>query len=195
MKWKNRLTNYNFWISLISAILLIFQAFNFELNIAYVSEIATAVLGLLVVIGIISDPTKIAVDSPSKKEEPKKEKISEQPSTENEIENLEENNCEVKEDYVTPNISANENSVCGYEGDIQTIITHITKEIEKATEKLKTENIKINNEISEITSKVEEAKQIEETELHSEESNLQAQIPQIENIQQETSSVYNIVNQ
>ena len=190
MKWKNRLTNYNFWISLISAILLIFQAFNFELNIAYVSEIATAVLGLLVVIGIISDPTKIAVDSPSKKEEPKKEKISEQPSTENEIENLEENNCEVKEDYVTPNISENENSICTYEGDIQTIITHITKEIEKATEKLKTESKEIANEIADITSKVEEVKK-----EHSEETNTQTQAPEIENIQQETSSVYNIVNQ
>lgn len=58
MKWKNRLTNYNFWISIVSAVLLIFQAFKFEFDIAYINEIATAVLGLLVVIGIISDPTR-----------------------------------------------------------------------------------------------------------------------------------------
>lgn len=58
MKWKNRLTNYNFWISIISAVLLIFQAFDINFDIAYINEIATAVLGLLVVIGIISDPTK-----------------------------------------------------------------------------------------------------------------------------------------
>lgn len=58
MKWKNRLTNYNFWISIISAALLILQAFKFEFDIAYINEIATAVLGLMVVIGIISDPTK-----------------------------------------------------------------------------------------------------------------------------------------
>lgn len=58
MKWKNRLTNYNFWISIVSAVLLILQAFDFEYDIAYVNEIATAVLGLLVVIGIINDPTK-----------------------------------------------------------------------------------------------------------------------------------------
>ena len=48
MKWKNRLTNYNFWISIVSAVLLILQAFKFEFDIAYINEIATAVLGLLV---------------------------------------------------------------------------------------------------------------------------------------------------
>ena len=58
MKWKNRLTNYNFWISIISATLLMLQAFKFEFDIAYINEISTAVLGLMVVIGIISDPTK-----------------------------------------------------------------------------------------------------------------------------------------
>lgn len=61
MNWKNRLTNYNFWISLCSAVLLILQAFNFKFDVAYMSEIVTGVLGLLVVIGIISDPTKTSV--------------------------------------------------------------------------------------------------------------------------------------
>jgi len=69
MKWKNRLTNYNFWISLVSAALLILQAFEFEFDIAYINEIATAVLGLLVVIGIISDPTKTYSSVESKKQE------------------------------------------------------------------------------------------------------------------------------
>lgn len=55
---KNRLTNYNFWISIVSAVLLILQAFDIQFDIAYINEIVTAVLGLLVVIGIISDPTK-----------------------------------------------------------------------------------------------------------------------------------------
>lgn len=58
MNWKNRLTNYNFWISIVSAVLLILQAFEFHFDIMYINEIATAVLGLLVVIGIINDPTK-----------------------------------------------------------------------------------------------------------------------------------------
>lgn len=58
MNWKNRLTNYNFWISIVSAVLLILQAFNIEFDVNYINEIITAVLGLLVVIGIINDPTK-----------------------------------------------------------------------------------------------------------------------------------------
>ena len=61
MNWKNRLTNYNFWISIFSAALLILQALKIEFDIAYVNEIFTAILGLLVVIGIVSDPTRVTV--------------------------------------------------------------------------------------------------------------------------------------
>lgn len=67
MKWKNRLTNYNFWISIVSATLLILQAFNIKLDIANINEIVTALLGLLVVIGIINDPTKSAKETDSTK--------------------------------------------------------------------------------------------------------------------------------
>ena len=67
MKWKNRLTNYNFWISIVSATLLILQAFNIKLDIANINEIVTALLGLLVVIGIINDPTKSTKDTESTK--------------------------------------------------------------------------------------------------------------------------------
>lgn len=90
MKWKNRLTNYNFWISIISAVLLIFQAFDIDFDIAYINEIATAVLGLLVVIGIISDPTKTF--SKTESEEEKNEKTETVPiesETENAISDAE----------------------------------------------------------------------------------------------------------
>jgi phi LC3 family holin len=80
MNWKNRLTNYNFWISIFSAVLLILQAFKIEFDIAYVNEIFTAVLGLLVVIGIISDPTRTTIKSDSTKQETKTETIKEEPS-------------------------------------------------------------------------------------------------------------------
>ncbi len=69
MNWKNRLTNYNFWISIFSAVLLILQALKIEFDIAYVNEIFTAVLGLLVVIGIINDPTRTTVKSNTDKKE------------------------------------------------------------------------------------------------------------------------------
>ncbi len=55
-----RLKNYNFWISLVSAILLIVQnVFNIKLDVAYINEITSTVLGILVVVGIINDPTKV----------------------------------------------------------------------------------------------------------------------------------------
>jgi len=75
MNWKNRFTNYNFWISIVSAVLLILQAFEFQFDIMYINEIATAVLGLLVVIGIINDPTKtsVKVENNVAKKENKKE--------------------------------------------------------------------------------------------------------------------------
>lgn len=65
MKWKNRLTNYNFWVSMVSAVLLVLQACDIKFDIAHFNEIVTAVLGLLVVIGIINDPTKTSVDAKS----------------------------------------------------------------------------------------------------------------------------------
>ena len=68
MNWKNRLTNYNFWISIFSAVLLILQALKIKFDIAYVNEIFTAVLGLLVVIGIISDPTRTTVKTTEQKD-------------------------------------------------------------------------------------------------------------------------------
>ena len=58
MKWKNRLTNCNFWVSIVSAALLVMQNFNVQFDINNFNDIITAVLGLLVVIGIINDPTK-----------------------------------------------------------------------------------------------------------------------------------------
>ncbi|MBE7076967.1 MAG: phage holin [Clostridiales bacterium] len=84
MNWKNRLTNYNFWISIVSAVLLILQALNFEFDIMYINEIATAVLGLLVVIGIVNDPTKTSV----KQSKETKDKASEEIPCEEKDENL-----------------------------------------------------------------------------------------------------------
>ena len=95
MNWKNRFTNYNFWISIVSAVLLILQAFKFQFDIVYINEIATAVLGLLVVIGIINDPTKTSVkieNSAVKKETKKVDKVEE-----NEVNKAVENTVVVEE--------------------------------------------------------------------------------------------------
>jgi len=124
MKWKNRLTNYNFWISIVSAVLLILQAFNFEFDIAYINEIATAVLGLLVVIGIISDPTKIYTPSA---ENPKK---TEENLCSEELPTQTEEQTEQKQESVSVNAKS-ENVGINSESDFKTIIDFISKEINK----------------------------------------------------------------
>jgi len=160
MKWKNRLTNYNFWISIVSAVLLIMQAFEFQFDIAYINEIATAVLGLLVVIGIISDPTKTYNQTDAKKEDNPKEnsvkeedKVTEKPS---ELETLEMPiETENKSDY-------------GYnKDDFQALINKISQDISENFIKIKEmqnnivndfnlqKNAKIDNENSNSTEEQE----------------------------------------
>lgn len=53
---KDKMKNYGFWMSLISAILIAVQAMGFKFDMVYVNEIITAFLGVLVVLGIISNP-------------------------------------------------------------------------------------------------------------------------------------------
>lgn len=144
MKWKNRLTNYNFWISLVSAALLILQAFEFEFDIAYINEIATAVLGLLVVIGIISDPTKTYTSNEADKKtetssnntnietQPKAEEKHEviQMPNEAEVKNINdnvENDFQILIDKISMDIKDNLAKI----NDIQNNILNETKKTEK----------------------------------------------------------------
>lgn len=95
-----------------SAVLLILQALKIEFDVAYVNEIFTAVLGLLVVVGIIIDPTKTA------------EKNSQ---TKKESENF------VKKDEAKTNLPiAEENEVnnINNENDFQTILNKIAQDLE-----------------------------------------------------------------
>jgi len=112
MNWKNRLKNYNFWISLFSAVLLILQAFNIKLDIAYVSEIGTAVLGLLVVIGIISDPTKTSV----KQESPKTENNQSTP---------------INKTTDMPTNEKNENTIDNLSYDFKTVFEKISRDLDE----------------------------------------------------------------
>ena len=135
MNWKKRLTNYNFWISIVSAVLLIFQAFNIKFDIVYVNEIATAVLGLLVVIGIISDPTKVAVKEVKKPEETKKEdnqeKVEEEKPKESEV--IEEMPAEIK----------NENDANFIKDDFKILIEKISTDLHNlATKQVENAEIK-----------------------------------------------------
>ncbi len=56
MKFFKKLKSSNFWVSMISAIVLIAQSvFNFEISSEHSSQIVLAILGVLVMSGIISD--------------------------------------------------------------------------------------------------------------------------------------------
>lgn len=56
MKWKERLTNKTFWVALTSALILLSQQLGVQLpeNIA---EITNTVLSIVVILGIVIDPT------------------------------------------------------------------------------------------------------------------------------------------
>ena len=49
--------NKGFWVSLISAIVMILQAFGLKIDAPFANEIAASILGALVILGIISDPS------------------------------------------------------------------------------------------------------------------------------------------
>lgn len=156
MKWKNRITNYNFWISIVSATLLILQAFNIKLDIANINEIVTALLGLLVVIGIINDPTKSAKDTendakstnkkkagnkqiePSKTENKAEKDVenvnqkgeNEQQNEENQIDNKDLNIVE-NEHETMPIAKQNENDFDLAENDLQVLVDKIAQDLKQ----------------------------------------------------------------
>lgn len=53
----NRFKNYAFWISLTSAVLLVLTSVGVQVDNAYFMTIAKAILGVLVILGIINNPT------------------------------------------------------------------------------------------------------------------------------------------
>lgn len=198
MNWKNRLTNYNFWISIISAILLILQAFNIEFDIAYINEIATAVLGLLVVIGIISDPTKTAI------KQDVAEKIKEEQKVEEKVEELaEEKTVESEddkqvEDTAIPNVEEDAIVVDNNKNDYENIVETISADL-KSNENIKElKNILLNLLNMD---KAEEEAQVNEQKIQFEEvKNEEEKVEKfIEDIQEndtkkEEISSFNIVN-
>ena len=166
MKWKNRLTNYNFWISIISAVLLILQAFKINFDIAYINEIATAVLGLLVVIGIISDPTKTAVSTSTEpkinKEETAVKEEESKPETVEEI----------------PTDKQDEIDYANIQNDFKVLVEQISRDLEKMTR----ENASVMNEL----------KSIKISQDEKEETNIE---PVTTDAVESNQTSYNIVNQ
>lgn len=71
VKKKARLTSYNFWVRIVSAVVLILRIvlskFGIKIDSAFILDIATLVAGFLVVVGIINEPTGITISYKSEK--------------------------------------------------------------------------------------------------------------------------------
>ena len=70
---KDKLRSYEFWVSLISAVLVVLQTMSLKVDIPHVTEITTAVLGALSVAGILKkskteDEEEIEIDVQNKED-------------------------------------------------------------------------------------------------------------------------------
>ena len=54
---KEKFRNYGLWIRLISAVLMILQSMGLKFDLPYINEVITSILGVLVALGIISNPS------------------------------------------------------------------------------------------------------------------------------------------
>ncbi len=158
MNWKNRLTNYNFWISLFSASLLILQALKIEFDVAYINEIFTAVLGLLVVIGIISDPTRTSVKSTDSSSAV----VNQTESVEAEKTLETDNENQKKEAKPLPTDKEDEVNNDNIQTNIQTILTQISTDLDKKFNEIKQLNLNSANKLlqQETSIKKEESNEV-----------------------------------
>jgi uncharacterized membrane protein len=55
---KKRLRNYGLWVAVASFVLLVLQTFGVEIASEKYYELVNAALGILILLGIISNPTR-----------------------------------------------------------------------------------------------------------------------------------------
>lgn len=86
MTIKDKLKSYNFWITLVSAIILLLQVFgekfNFKIDSNFIIDVTTALCSVFVVLGIISVPKSKTTKTDIRFVEPNYQELSEQISKE-----------------------------------------------------------------------------------------------------------------
>lgn len=86
MTIKDKLKSYNFWITLVSAIILLLQVFgekfNFKIDSNFVIDVTTALCSIFVVLGIISVPKSKTTKTDIRFIEPNYQELSSQISKE-----------------------------------------------------------------------------------------------------------------
>ena len=141
-----------------SAVLLILQALKIEFDVAYVNEIFTAVLGLLVVVGIVIDPTKTASKTSQQNEKEKDSK------------------SEIKEEAKLPITEKNEVNNINNENDIQIVLNKIASDLEAKLKEFSIINQNTKNVIA-----TEQGLNLEQEKIN-EEKTEEAEIPQEEKV-------------
>ena len=87
---KEKLRSYEFWVSLISAVLVVLQTMSLKVDIPHITEITTAFLGALSVAGILKK---------SKSEDEEEVEIAVQNNEDTDLNNVQnKDNKENKED-------------------------------------------------------------------------------------------------
>lgn len=145
MNWKNRLKNYNFWISIFSAVLLILQALKIEFDFLYVNEIYTAVLGLLVVIGIINDPTRTVVKAVDAVQTKTLSTVQEEKT---ETINEDNNVANSDQEQSIPINDENEINNDNFKNDLQTLLTTIANDLNTKIKDMENKNLEAMNQIN-----------------------------------------------
>lgn len=94
MTIKDKLKSYNFWITLVSAIILLLQVFgekfNFKIDSNFIIDVTTGLCSIFVVLGIISVPKAKTTKTDIRFIEPNYQELSAQISKElaNKLENI-----------------------------------------------------------------------------------------------------------
>lgn len=101
MTLKQRMKQYNFWISLVSACLLVARIigskFNYEIDSSLVMDITTALCGVFVILGIISSPVKVIQNDLEKTAKNKEDKVLAEAAMAEIVKTEEVSNDEAKE--------------------------------------------------------------------------------------------------
>lgn len=79
MDWQSRLTNKTFWVALVSAVVLLTQQLGLNIFPDNWADILNTVLTILMILGIVIDPTTQGITDKSKEDlpEPTVEEIEE----------------------------------------------------------------------------------------------------------------------
>ena len=168
VKKKTRLTSYNFWVRIVSAVVLILRIilskFGINIDSAFILDIATLVAGFLVVVGIINEPTGITISY-------KNESGDDMVNTENIKTKIDEKLKEVEKIFAGFGIKDKEvvaESLQKIDDFLVTILQNELKDIEKMQNELegktdeagneeteKSESVGAKSEISELNEEME----------------------------------------